>query len=149
MIDTEIGSGQRVAVVTARNLTTGLVSYTSIPVELIQNEAPSMVSIGLYDHTGQEVAEVTKAEAPARTVIRYSGTATDPNNDVLYFKWSLTPPTAPTSMTLYGRDAYLDVSDWTGSADGITYDLLGRCIAVDRFGVESAPMSIPQVIIKA
>lgn len=149
LIDQEVGSGQRVAVVTARNTFTGLVSTTSIPVQLIQNEAPVMDSIGIYNIASQAITEITKASLPQRTVVKFSGTATDANNDVVYFKWDLTPPgTVPPSMTLYGREAYVDVSDWPGSTEGVTYDLLGVCTAYDRFGVASTPMDLPSLIVK-
>lgn len=148
-IDGESGSGLRTAIVSATNTATGKSIYSSIPVRLLQNEAPTMTGVQIYDvTTGLPITEITLTP-PSRTVVRFSGTAADANSDVVYFQWDFTTPGAPANYTLYGRDAFVDVTDWPGSPSGILYSLLGNVKAVDRFDVSSSLMSIPQLIVKS
>lgn len=147
-IDQETGSGPRTAILSVTNTSTGQSIYSAVPVFLEENQPPVMTSVGVYNAGGLSIAEVTKLSAPSRTVVRFSGTATDSGQDIVYFKWDFTAPADPASFTLYGRDAYVDVTDWPGSPTGIAYPALGVVTAVDRYGVSSSTFAIPQLSVK-
>lgn len=140
--------GVRTAVVSVTNLATGRSVYSSIPVTLVANQAPEMDSVGIYNVDGEQITEIVKDALPQRTIVKFSGTATDADMDIVFFKWAFTAPAAPTTFTLYGRDAYVDVSDWPGSSSGIDYATLGVVTATDKYGVESSTFAIPQLTIK-
>jgi hypothetical protein len=144
-IATEVTAGQKTAVVSVTNTVTGKTSYSSIPVRLILNEGPTITSIGLYDATtGQPVTTITKLASPLRTLVRFSGTASDSNEDVLSFRWDINSPPASAAYTVYGREGYVDVTDWTSPA---TYTNVGALTATDRYGVVSSTFSMPQITI--
>lgn len=143
-ISGEVGTGERDAIVSATNASTGKTVFSTIPVELIQNSAPVVASVGVYNGiTDQAITTITKLAPPARTTIRLAGTASDANNDVVYFKWDVTAPVTPTSYTLYGHDAYIDISDWN-SGVYLTY---GQVTAIDKFGALSSSFTLPQFTI--
>jgi len=144
-ISSEITAGQKTAAVSVTNTSTGKTTYSSIPVRLVLNEAPVITSVGMYDATtGLPVTTVTKLAAPLRTLVKFSGTASDANDDVLLFRWDIYSPPAVAAYTVYGRDGFVDVTDWTSPA---THTSVGVVTATDRYGVSSSSFSLPQVSI--
>lgn len=134
-------AGQKFAVVSVGNLATGRMAYTTLPVQLVKNEAPSITEIGMYDAVSQQaVTTITKQALPARTVIQYNGTASEANLDVMAWKWDIIPPVGP-AYSVYGRTAFLDVSDWPDAL----YNAYGVVTAYDRYGQGSVPVTLPQV----
>ena len=152
-ISGETGDGIRTAVVTATNASTGKTATSSLDVNLIQNDPPVLTGIrvysadGLTDLTG---VPITLLASPAHTIVRFSGTATDANEDVVVFRWDFTTPATnddtlgagPANFTLYGRDAYVDISSWPASS---TYTQLGYATPIDKYGADGTPVPIPQV----
>jgi len=90
-----------------------------------------------------ETSTIAKVALPTRTMAQFSGTGTDADGDVLSYTWSITAPVSPTSYVLYGRNAFVDVSEWPSS----TYAAIGNVVAVDKYGQESLPFSIPTVTV--
>ena len=139
----EVGTGIRTARVTALNTSTGKSATTEISVNLVQNNAPVFSSVGLYSATtGQPITSTQIAAPPAKTMVRYTGTASDANDDVVIYKWTLT--TASTDIlsnyTMYGRDCYVDVTSWGTS---VQYNTIGYVIAIDKYGAESLSFPMP------
>ena len=144
-ISAEVTAGQKTAVVSVTNTSNGKSTYSSIPVRLVLNEAPVISGVGLYDATtGQPITTVTKLAAPLRTLVKFSGTASDTNDDVLTFRWDLYSPPALATYSVYGRDGFVDVTDWTSPA---THTSVGIVTVTDRYGVSSSSFSLPQVTI--
>lgn len=149
VIDQETGDGVRTAIVSITNSATGKSVFSSLPVTLIQNHAPAIESVGIYDAHGAPIDTITSAGSATPTIVRFSGTASDADTDVLYYKWDFTTPGTPVAFTLYGRDAYVDVATWPASSQGIAYPTLGVVTAIDRYGVSSAQFDIPQLTVKS
>jgi hypothetical protein len=136
-------AGQKFAVVSVVNTLTGRIAYTTLPVQLEMNEAPEISAIGLYDATTlQEVSTLTKQTLPVRTLARFSGTASDANLDVVYWKWDIIPPVG-SAYSVYGRTTFVDVSDWPDAL----YNAYGVVTAYDRYGQASDTVTMPQVLI--
>jgi hypothetical protein len=104
--------------------------------------------VGIYDSSSQAITSITTEGTAIPAIVRFSGTASDTDVDVIYFKWDFTTPGDPTTFTLYGRDAYVDVANWPGSSQGVDYPTLGVVTAIDRYGVSSAQFAIPQLTVK-
>ena len=143
-IENEVTEGRKVAVVSVSNPTTGKTAFSTIPVVCVLNEAPAIASVGVYNPvTAQEMTTVTKLADPLRTLVRFSGTASDANSDVLTFRWDIYTPPASAAYTIYGRDGLVDVTDWT---TGLKTSI-GIVRAADRYGVVSASFAIPPITI--
>ena len=139
-IANEHGNGVRTALATVTNALTGKTAATSIAVNMAQDNAPVMRSVGVYDSTGLQVIAQPISRA-AHPVIRLSGTATDAENDVVYYQWGLTLPVAPTSMVVWGRDCFIDISNFPDGASGG----LGQVLAYDKYGLYGIPFSLGQI----
>jgi hypothetical protein len=51
---------------------------------------------------------------PAGTILTYTATAIDPQNDVLVYKWTFTQPGGtPGTLRLWGREATIDTTGFT------------------------------------
>lgn len=144
-IATETTAGEKTAVVSVTNQSTGRTAYTSIPVRLILNGAPTITSVGLYNVlTDQAITTITRAALPTRTLVRFSGTASDVNSDVVTFRWDIyKPPAVFLAYSLHGRDAFVDVSDWSAGLQ----NNIGVVTAYDRYGVASATVAIPSLTV--
>lgn len=139
-ISGETVTGLRTVLVTVTNTRTGKSAWSSVDINLIKNDAPAVSAVNVYSvTTGQPlvIAGISKAANP---IVKFSGTASDPNNDVVYYQWGLSQPIAPASVTLYGRDIFVDISGFpTGNV------ALGTVKVVDRLGLESVPFTVPQI----
>lgn len=143
-IGAETTAGQKTAIVAVTNQSTGRTTYSSIPVRLDMNDAPSVSSVGIYDPvTGQAITSIAKLALPSRTLVRFSGTASDADLDVVTYRWDIYTPPAAAAYTIYGRDGFVDVTDWTLGVK----TTIGVVTAVDRYGVSSPTFSIPQLTI--
>lgn len=152
-ISSEMNTGLRTALVTATNMSTGKTAMSSVDVNLVQNNAPVMTAIRIYSLDGSQDLTGTplvKQLLPAHTIVRFSGTALDANDDVVTFKWDLTTPatndvsagSGPANYTLYGRDAYVDITSWPATS---VYTTLGQVTPVDKYGAPGISASLPQV----
>ncbi len=143
-IEDETTEGEKRVLVAVSNAVTGKTTWTTIPVRCVLNVAPEITSVGVYHPTtAQEMSTVTKLTPPLRTLVRFSGTASDANNDVLNYRWDIYAPPASTAYTVYGRDGFVDVSDWSSGVK----TAVGVVQASDRYGVSSAAFTIPQITI--
>ena len=141
-IQDETAAGQKVAIVSCTNHSTGRTVYSSIPVRLDMNDAPEISSVGVYHPVSdEEQSSFTKLVLPNRTLVKFSGTASDADNDLITFRWDIYAPPAGQAYTLHGRDGLVDVTDWT---TGVKTSI-GVVTATDRFGVNSSAFSIPQI----
>lgn len=141
----ETVTGLRTVEVKALNLSTQRYVDTEITVNLVENSAPEIVGVGCYQATSDtELTSIARQVLPARTIVRFKGTAADANDDALYFRWNLTTPTVPsTSYSLFGHECYVDVSDWPVGA----HTALGSVVVYDKYGRASVASSIPQLTI--
>lgn len=146
-IGQEVGTGERIALVSVTNSETGQSTSAQVPVQLVQNSVPVISAIGVYDaQTGEEITSIDRQTAPTRTVVRLSGTAADQNDDVVFYQWDITAPVDPTSYTLYGRDIYIDVTDFPAPSTQAT---LGVLTVFDRHGSPSASLALPTLEINS
>jgi len=154
-ISGETNTGLRTAIVTATNASTGKTATSSVDVNLVQNTLPVMTAIRIYSNDGsQDLTDtaLVKQALPAHTIVRFSGTAFDANDDVVIFRWDLTTPATddvsagagPADYTLYGRDAYVDITSWPSSTVNPAGSL-GVVRPIDKYGGEGTPALLPQV----
>jgi len=137
-ISAETVTGIRTALVTVTNTSTGKSAFSSVDVNLIKNDAPAVSAVNVYSATSGALLDSTSVSKAANPIVKFSGTASDPNGDVVYYQWNLSQPVAPSVVTLYGRDIFVDISNYPTS--NVT---LGSVKVVDRLGLESAPFTIP------
>jgi len=143
-LEDETVGGRKRVIVWVTNPTTNKTTSTYFDINTAINQAPSFSSVDMYDPiSGEQITSITKAALPTRTLVRFSGTASDPNSDVVTYKWDFTVPVSPSTYTLYGRDAFVDVSDWPSGA----YSTLGIVTAYDRFEQASSPANIPSLTV--
>lgn len=145
-IEDESLTGLRTAIVLAQNTTTGLTAEASISVNLVQNSVPQVTSVGIYSPvTEQALGAITKSALPTRTIVRFSGTSADADDDSVYYKWQWTTPATdmPGNYLMYGRDCFVDVSTWPSGV----YSTLGFVTVYDKYGAASADFALPQVTI--
>jgi hypothetical protein len=133
-------AGLKTAYVTVTNTVTGKSDTANVEVTLVENAAPVISYIQAFD-PGLNGTITTISHLASPAAIRFSGTATDANNDVVTFKWSFIQPSGvlPTNLVLWGREVTVDVSGYAGQFTQ------GSVVAVDRFGVSSVPFNIPQI----
>jgi hypothetical protein len=104
--------GQKTALVTVKNVDSGKEVTIPIYVSLIANTVASSCTFGVVDQNGNAVAP--GATVPAGTILTYTATAIDPQNDVLVYKWTFTQPGGtPGTLRLWGREATIDTTGFT------------------------------------
>jgi hypothetical protein len=106
--------GQKLAEVAVYDVDTDTYVLVTIPVSVIQNDPPANIGFA-----------TTPAVPAAGNTIRFRGEATDPDSDILTYKWVFNTP----STTLWGRTVYLNTS---GLITGQTVD--GTLYVTDRLG---------------
>lgn len=141
----ETSAGVKRCIISVKNEQTNKITLTYLDINTVLNAAPALSAVGIYDATtGAPITgPITKAASPTRTLVRFSGTASDANSDVVNFEWNVTAPVSPTSYELYGRDAYVDVSDWPAGG----YSTIGIVTAYDKYAQASTPANIPTITI--
>ncbi len=114
--------------VTAVNKSSGQISHSDVDYEitLIKNTAPSAMTISRV--AGNSYVNGIGPVA-AGTKIEFSGTGADANNDVLFCKWSLVQPFAPTTVYFWGPKFLYDT---TGYASG--QSVQGQIDVYDSYG---------------
>ncbi len=145
-INTETLEGVRTALVAITNTRTGRSTQASLQVNLTVNDAPVITAVTAYNAaTGLPPVNSTfsKASSP---VVKFSGTANDPNGDILYYRWAIVQPVNPASLILYGRDIYIDISGYDTDPDPWS-GVLGSVKVVDKFGLESTSFTLPSIAV--
>lgn len=142
----ELTTGLRTVDVSVTNVATGKSALASIQVTLVRNENPAVSAVNSYRAlTGVLETSFSQNVGNNNYVCKFSGTATDPNRDVLYYQWELALPTSPVeNVTLYGRDVYVDVRRFSTGAHS-----LGTMKAVDRLGLASSLFTLPSITVTA
>lgn len=138
----EATAGLRTVEVSVTNTATGKSARADVEIMLLANAAPTVSSVDPYAaNTGVQLSP-TSISKSAYPLIVLSGTAADTNNDLLTYRWDITQPITPSSLTLYGRNIALDIS---GYPNGVAS--LGQLQVSDRLGVEATPFVLPQLTI--
>jgi len=148
-ISHEAGAGLRKAIVAIANAQTTV--YGEQDVMLSANAGPVMSGVRIYKTDGTPVSPTTPIIRPLASadalvpplLLRFSGTATDANNDIVYYEWTFTSLPDFGNWITYGADVYLDVSDWPSQP----YGSLGTVKAIDKYGQPSLSLPIPQIIL--
>lgn len=116
--------GEKKVIVWLHDTVTDYRSQAQVGVELLANAAPVSLSVAVSPGTTVSV----------NTKVTFTATATDPDGDLISYKWSLVP-----SMVLYGRR----ITVVAGATPGETID--GQVTATDRYG-GSVAANLPTVI---
>lgn len=118
--------GQKTVLVTVRNTDSSKEVEIPIYVALVANEVAPTCTFSVRDQFGNAVA--AGASVAAGTKLTYSAVAVDPQNDIVIYKWTFTQPGGtPTTLRLWGPEAFIDTTGFT-SGGSIALTLL----TVDR-----------------
>jgi hypothetical protein len=111
-------AGEKVASCRILDEMTGVSATVTIPVTLVDNEAPAILS-----------TTVLPVSPSAGSVLSFSASGTDAEGDLLTYQWYF--PGFP--MTLYGRTVYVDTTGMTPSmtvaATVTVIDRLGKSVS--------------------
>jgi hypothetical protein len=114
--------------VTLRNDLTGEMVYTDIECDmvLVANQAPNTVAI-------QRLANGAPITGPvaAGTKIQFIAAGTDPNLDVMFYRWRFNQPFAPATAYFYGPKVLYDTTGYTSSQS-----VQGELTVYDRLNAE-------------
>ncbi len=127
--------GEKIAVCTVTNTTTGATTVIRSTVLLEQSYAPIVSTIS----TTATLSGLNLA-VPLAGVVSYTGTASDANGDLVTYKWALTQPPA----VLYGRTLLVKPSDYN-STSVVGREITGVLVVSDKFGM-TGTQALPKVI---
>ena len=110
--------GNKLAEVMAYDLDNNVFSIVTVPVIVVNNDAPEAISY-----------EITPLVPTAGDSIRFRANYTDPNRDLVTTKWEFTSPAA----VLWGRTIWLDTGFYSMSSGNV---VSGKFTIYDRLGAQ-------------
>lgn len=123
------GVKKAVAVVTDNDQNVQVV--VEVPVTLVSNTAPTTPTVAT---SADGTFQVNSSDS-----IRYVATASDPEGDILVYRWDFTNPVLP---SIYGRTAYVDTDDLSPTP----FVVQGNLVVTDRFGA-SRTVALPDITV--
>lgn len=116
--------------VTATNILNGATSHTDADyvITLVANSGPSSVAV-TRKVNGVEISG--DGPVPGGSKIEFSAAGTDPNNDVLFYKWRFSQPSplVPNPVYLWGPKVVYDTTGYS-----VAGSVQGQLAVIDRLG---------------